>query len=57
MTGFGGPEMAILVGKLEAQGCPNFFLQGSFQRKFGMPKVTKFYANRVENRLIFSTTM
>lgn len=49
--------MATLLAKLEIQGWTNMFLQVNFQRNFGRPGVTEFYANGVENGSFFSTSV
>lgn len=57
VTGFGDLEIASLLDKLEVQGWSQLFIQGDSEKKFGRPKVYKFYINGSENRNIFSTVI
>lgn len=48
---FGGPVMAILIEKLEANGCSHLFVQGELQRKFGKFEVHEFYTNSLKEEI------
>ncbi|WMV58621.1 hypothetical protein MTR67_052006 [Solanum verrucosum] len=57
VTGFGGPQMVVLLSKLEAQGWSALFLQGDTQRKMAKREVTEFYINGKSDGRYFTSTV
>ncbi|KAM3395771.1 hypothetical protein P3S68_004777 [Capsicum galapagoense] len=57
VTGFGGPDMEILVSKLRAQGWSSFLLQGNHQRRFGKDELYEFYTHGVAIGEMISTSV
>ncbi|KAH0773665.1 hypothetical protein KY290_010802 [Solanum tuberosum] len=57
VTGFGGPQMVVLLSKLEAQGWSAPFLQGDTQRKMAKREVTEFCINVKSDGRSFTSTM
>ncbi|KAH0653015.1 hypothetical protein KY289_030693 [Solanum tuberosum] len=57
VTGFGVPEMAVLLTKLESQGWSSLFFQGNTQRKLAKQEVTEFYINSKSNGQSFTSTV
>ncbi|KAG5571289.1 hypothetical protein H5410_061055 [Solanum commersonii] len=57
VTRFGGPEMVVLLTKLEVQGWSALFLQGDTKRKMAKKEVTEFYINGKSDELSFTSTI
>lgn len=55
IPGFGGPEIAVLLAKLEVQGRSKLFLQGDVQRQFVKPEMTEVYGMGIAQGPLFST--
>ncbi|KAH0634465.1 hypothetical protein KY290_037877 [Solanum tuberosum] len=54
VTGFGGPEMVVLLTKLAVQEWSALFLQGDTQRKMAKKEVIEFYINGKSDELSFT---
>lgn len=55
ITSFGGPEMDVLLAKLDVQGWSSLLFQGNEQRKLEKKEVNDFYINGKSDGTLFSS--